>query len=231
MPPSEFASPGAFDEALAWFRERLPMTDPAFREVQGRARRLAFWVAGASNLDTVNSVWEAIEKSLATGTTLEDFKRDVGEKLAKEWGKPDSARLEVIFRNNLQTAYSAGRYAQETEPAVRKRRPYRQFVALLDSRTSPICRPLGSSGPNGRGVIRRVDDPWWLSHYPPLHHQCRSLTRLLRESQAEELGVTEELPKVTLEEGWGSVPTRSEWEPDLSKYPPALRKALPKTPP
>jgi SPP1 gp7 family putative phage head morphogenesis protein len=225
MPPPDYASPEAFEEALSWFRERVPMTDPAFREVQGRARRLAFWVAGASNLDTVNDVWDAIERSLAKGSTLEDFKREVGDKLAAEWGKPDSARLEVIFRNNLQTAYSAGRYRLETAPAVRKRRPYREFVPLLDSRTTVVCRNL-------KGVIRRTDDPWWLSHYPPLHHQCRSITRLLREEQLEGRGgVTEELPRVEVPEGWGSVPSRKEWEPDLAKYPPALRKALPKTPP
>jgi SPP1 gp7 family putative phage head morphogenesis protein len=201
------------------------MADPAFRAVKGRARRLAFWVAGAGNLDTVHAVWEAIERSLAQGTTLADFKKEVGERLTKEWGQPNSPRLEVIFRNNLQSSYSAGRYRQESEPAVRKRRPYRQFVSLLDTRTTATCRALNR-------VIRPVDDTFWLSHYPPLHHQCRSITRLLRESQVgDKGGVTSELPDVTVQEGWGSVPTRKEWEPDLSKYPPALRRALPKKPP
>lgn len=229
MPPSNLAEPGAFDEALEWFRDRLPMTDEAYQEASGRARRRAFWVAGAADLDTVHDVWDALDRAIAQGTTLEDFKKDVGDKLAKEWGRQDASRLETIFRTNLQTAYSTGRWHQENEPAVAKRRPYRQFVATLDTRTSDICRRLGSAGPDGRGIVLRADDPFWLSHYPPLHHQCRSITRLLRQSQAEELGIAEEGPELEPADGFGVPDT--EWEPDLSAYPHELARALPKKPP
>lgn len=71
----------------------------------------------------------------------------------------------TIFRTNVQSAYNAGAYQQRNDPAVRKRRPFWQFRAIQDARTSDLCRPLD-------GIVRPADDPWWKTHTPPLHHQC-----------------------------------------------------------
>lgn len=51
--------------------------------------------------------------------------------------------------------------------------PFLQFDAVLDTQTSPICRPLD-------GVIKSVEDPFWDVYYPPNHYRCRSGARQLR---------------------------------------------------
>ncbi len=50
--------------------------------------------------------------------------------------------------------------------------PYLQFDAILDSRTSPICKPLD-------GVIKPIDDSFWNTYYPPNHFRCRSSVKQL----------------------------------------------------
>lgn len=51
--------------------------------------------------------------------------------------------------------------------------PLLQFDAVMDSRTSPICRPLDL-------VIKPADDPFWNTYYPPNHYRCRSSVKQLR---------------------------------------------------
>jgi SPP1 gp7 family putative phage head morphogenesis protein len=43
---------------------------------------------------------------------------------------------------------------------------YLEYVAVLDSKTSEICRPLD-------GIIRHKNDPFWQTHSPLNHYRCR----------------------------------------------------------
>jgi hypothetical protein len=91
-------------------------------------------------------------------------------------------------------------------------RPFWEFSATMDSRTSEICRPLD-------GTILKADDPFWKSHNPPLHHACRSTVISLTRKQAEARGVAAAAPSSAPADGFGGAPGVDEWRPDLSKYP------------
>lgn len=205
-------------EATAWFRARVPMTPDEYRALAGRARRKAFTVAGVADLDLLNDAYKAIDKALADGTTLETFVKDVGEKLEAKWGGPDSSRLRVVFQTNVQSAYSAGRWRQLTDPDVLAERPVWQFDAVLDGRVSQLCKSLD-------GVTLPADDVFWQTHQPPLHHFCRSGIISLTEAQAAERGLTETPPKTPAASGFGLAPDAGEWKPELSKYPLELQSA------
>lgn len=45
-----------------------------------------------------------------------------------------------------------------------------EFQAVLDDRTSPVCRACA-------GTRLRASDSWWDTHTPPLHPHCRSTVR------------------------------------------------------
>ena len=45
-----------------------------------------------------------------------------------------------------------------------------EFDAVMDRRTSDICRPLN-------GTVLPVSDPFWSMYYPPNHFGCRSIVR------------------------------------------------------
>lgn len=140
----------------------------------------------------------------------QDFVKAVGEKLERAWGKKGATRLETIFRTNVQSAYGAGRYAQLTDPDVLRTRPYWLYDAVLDSRTSSLCRGLN-------GTIRPADDPFWDTHVPPLHFSCRSGLRSLTRQQAEARGVTETPPTAPPAAGFGSRPDPEAWGRDWAK--------------
>jgi SPP1 gp7 family putative phage head morphogenesis protein len=207
--------PGQYSEAVEWFRQRVPMLEGEFASLDAAAKRKAFTVAGVAQLDMVHQVWQALDKALADGTTFEEFKATVGQRLAVAWGKPNPARLETIFRTNMQLAYGAGRYRQLTDPDVLETRPYWMYDAVLDSRTSSLCKRLDKT-------VLRHDDPFWKSHIPPLHHRCRSGLRSLTAEQAQARGVTESPPDEQASEGFGLAPDVGEWQPNLHQYPAQL---------
>lgn len=205
------------------------MTRRDWDKLSESARRKAFMISHTGNMDVINQVWKAIDKAQAKGTSLSDFRKALVPTLKQAWGgdvnNPGAVanpawRIETIYRTNLQMAYSAGRWAQQTAPAVLKVRPFWMLDVILDNRTSGVCNPLA-------GTVLPASDEFWLTHCPPLHFNCRSAIRSLRESQAKEKeGFGKPAPSFNPQKGFGLSPDASEWKPDLSKYPPELRGQL-----
>lgn len=221
MPP---ADTGRFDEAIAWFRRNLPdfgdeALDSVVKKVRVRSAGLSKW----AQLDLVTEVWRGIDSAIANGDTFQDFRDSVRKKMLSRWGitvDGHAERLDVIFRTNVQKAYVSGRYIQASDPTVRKARPYWKFSAIMDKATTPICHQCNET-------ILLADDPWWKTHLPPLHHQCRSTFITLRASQAKKMGIDKEGPDMEPKDGFGSFKDNNahdEPKPDLGTYPQELVK-------
>lgn len=208
-----------FREAIEAFRRRVPMTRQAWDALVGAARERAFMVSNVAQVDVIQQVFTAIDDAVKNGDTLEDFKQKVGPSLEAAWsGTVDSpaARMETIFRTNVQTAYAAGHAEQRDNPVIKRRRPFNQYRAINDARTSSICRPLN-------GVVRPADDPWWASNSPPRHFNCRCRIVPLTEAQAKAAGVTESTEALpAAQEGFGAKPTLANWQPEKAGYSPEL---------
>ncbi|MBA2724276.1 MAG: minor capsid protein [Methylibium sp.] len=222
-----------FDSAVAWFTQRVPITDTEFLARAEQARRQAFWMAGVTQAEVINQVHRSLAKNIADGVPFEEWKKAIGPTLSKAWIEAPhegrAARTETVHRNWIQASYNRARWEQMREPAVRKHRPYLMFDGIADQRQSPICKAC-------HGTVLPADDPWWEAHRPPLHHRCRSGLRSLTTSRALQKGINATPPKVDAQEGFG---TTDEWKgPDRSKLPkggvkpPAKPKAgkVPKAP-
>jgi SPP1 gp7 family putative phage head morphogenesis protein len=220
-PDRPAADPRALDEAVQWFRDRLIMDDEEFQVLEDVTHDQAFTLAGVAQLDLVTEVWEALDRAVAHGETLRDFQARVSDRLAAAWGMERPWRVETIYRNNVQRAYSAGRWQQMNEPAIKAARPFRRFSAILDLRTTTLCRGLD-------GTVRPADDPWWDTHCPPLHHQCRSAVVTLSKSEAGDAPLPPP-PDIPPAEGFGSAPALEGWEPDLGEYPAELAQRFRRT--
>lgn len=215
------ADPVRNESAIEWFRKKVPLTREQWDQLVDDAKRRAFTVSGVARLDVIADTLAALDRAVAEGTTLQEFKEEVAAKLTEEWQgtvKDPAFRLETIFRTNVQSAYSAGRYEQMTDPEVVKFRPYFMFDAIIDDRTTDECKAL-------HGVVLPQDDPFWEGRVPPLHFNCRSGLRSLRKSQAERRGVTKSPPDVKAAKGFGAKPAKQEWSPDIESYPPELQTA------
>lgn len=206
--------PQAPQDAIAWFRARVPLTKDQWLELEERARRRAFTVAGVAQLDVVADVWQAMDQAIDQGLPFKDFKAAVRDKLERAWGGTvgnPGYRIETIFRVQVQEAYNAGRWRQMTEPAVLRARPFWLYDAVLDRRTTAICRERD-------GKIYRADDPWWQTNYPPLHFRCRSGVRTLSAAEAEEFGgESRSKPRAEPHPGFGVTPLGEEWSPWVKK--------------
>lgn len=214
--------PADFEEAIRAFRRRVPMPDHVWDALSDNEKAFGFKVAGAAQADLATQAWEAMDKAISQGTTLDEFKRDVGAQLEAAWGKQDPWRLETIFRTQAMAAYGAGRHEILSHPEVRKARPYLRFDAVNDSRTSDVCEALD-------GVIRPADDPFWLTRTPPLHFCCRSVLVPLSEEEAADEGVTGNAPDIEADEGFGRPPPAgggADWEPDPKDYPAPIGEVL-----
>lgn len=215
--------PADFEEAIRAFRERVPMPDWQWDALSEAEKEYAFKISGVAQADLVTEAWEAIDRAIVDGSTLEAFKLEVGEKLEAAWGRADPARLETIFRTNTQSAYTAGQHEILSHPDVKKARPYWRYDASGDTRMCDNCEPLD-------GVVLPADDPFWLTHIPPLHFECRCPHPApLTDEEAADEGIAEETPDHEPDEGFGRQPSGDgggDWEPDTANYPEPIAEIL-----
>jgi SPP1 gp7 family putative phage head morphogenesis protein len=196
--------PLRFEEAVAWFRQKVILSEAEFRQLTEEARRRAFTVAGMAQTEVLAALWESLAQALEHGTPYEEWRRSVLPRLEAAWLGESSHRLKIIFQTNILSAYAAGRYHQLSDPDVLRGRPFWMFDAVLDSRTSEGCRGLN-------GLVLPATHPFWDRNYPPRHYGCRSGVRSLTRADAERRGVADAAPPAVADPGFGSRPRPEEW--------------------
>lgn len=209
------ASLGRFKQAVAWFRERVPLTQAEADDLKRRTGERAFTVAHVSQLKLVSGIYADIDKALAEGMSFEAFRERQLRALKNEWegtvANP-SARLETIFRTNMQSAYSAGRVREMREPDTLAVRPFWLFSAVADMRTTEVCKACDKT-------VLPADAGWWRTHTPPLHFNCRSAIRAITAEDARRRGGVSSPPQLAAEAGFGAIELP---EPDVSEVAPEL---------
>lgn len=111
-----------------------------------------------------------LRRAVVDGATLDDFRKDFwrtvetrgwhgwtgeGTRTGEAW------RTRVIYTTNTRKSFSAGRYAQLTDPAVAAVLPYWKWV---HSGTAHDPRPEHLAW---HGLTLHHTDPFWQSHFPP----------------------------------------------------------------
>lgn len=215
------ADPDRFDAAVEAFRKRVPMSREEWDLLTMQQRERAFMVSRVSEARVIQSTFDAIDRAVAEGSTLEDFKDAVAADLIEAWGGEIPGRLETIFRTNLMTAYGEGRHAIMSSPTVKQARPYWRFDDAETDRECDLCSECG-------GTILPVDDPWWKTHQVPLHHNCECKITALSREEAEEEGIDGKGPRIDADEGFGDEPSQegTNWDFDLSGLDPELRSVV-----
>jgi hypothetical protein len=190
-----------FDEAVGWFKNRLPITTSDLAKYGAKARDKAFWITGVAQLDIVAEVHASILDALKKGTPFEEWQKSVSSKLAKAWGEEKAWRVETIYRNATQQAYITGRLEQLRDPVVLKLRPFWVYIAIDDGRCpTGVC-------PKCNGTTLPPDHHWWLTHTPQNHHSCRCRIDAVSKATAKERGgETAEPTDVMASEGFGTPP-------------------------
>jgi SPP1 gp7 family putative phage head morphogenesis protein len=176
--------PGAvpFDEAIAFFRAKLNLPTRTWTDLWQDQHAAAFSVAGAMKADLIQDLRNAVDRALADGTTLEDFRRDFAAIVKRSgWSYRGSFewRTRTILETNLRMAYAAGKWQQAQ--ATAEDFPYLRYVAVLDDRTRPDHR-------RWHGTILPVGHAWWRTHYPPNGWGCRCTVQQVNERDLKRRG-------------------------------------------
>lgn len=221
-----------FEEAVDYFKEKVPVTPGQFKRLSEKYKSLAFTVSGYTSAQILNKFYEEILIALEDGSTLYEFRTNINKFLKAEGYEGITPfQADNIFRTNIQTAYNAGHYERMTDPDILALRPYWQYRAVGDEHTRPSHLALD-------GKVFPADDPFWDTWYPPNGFRCRCTVSSLSERQVKSRGLTVEhgipqmgrLPdgrnvSIMPDPSFSTNPAKVRFEPDLKGYPKSLVKA------
>lgn len=175
----EFAEPTAeeienmpYAEAVEYLRKRDVLNKVDYDRLSAQLKFRAFTASRISDGALLKRINGELIKNIEAGNGLKDFlgmtKTDVLSKVGL--GNAGGWYWETVYRTNVQTAYNAGRmmgYEQDKPLAL-------ELVVIDDARTTDYCRQYA-----GKGFVLPYDDPFWKSHIPPFHFNCRTTIRAI----------------------------------------------------
>lgn len=219
-----FALGRPFEEQVAFFRGKLGNLVPTAKwdDIKKSAHDSAFMVAGAAKADLLADLAAAVDKAIADGETLQQFRKRFGEIVRRHgwsgWTGDDRKnpadpkdtggagyawRTRVIYRTNMATSYAAGRLAQ------------------LKSFPVWVYRHGGSLDPRPQhlswnGLTLPADHPFWKTHYPPSAFNCSCyVTGALSRDMARHVGGNPDFD--TPPAGWDAIDPQTGEPPGIGK--------------
>ncbi|MBC6416246.1 MAG: hypothetical protein GDA47_00245 [Rhodospirillales bacterium] len=188
-------------EAVEFFRAKgyaPPENRFSYRDWWGTSHARGFVVAKAMQDDLMADIRGAVDRAIAEGKTLRQFREELEPKLkaAGWWGRKtltdpltgetrtvqlgSRRRLAVIFDTNLRTSYAAGRW-------MRIQRTKDLLPFLLYSQLQRVNK-RDAHAPFHR-ILLPADHPFWATHYPPNGYFCACTVRQLSEAAVKRRGL------------------------------------------
>lgn len=192
-----------FEEAIKSFLDKMPVLYDTIEEVTEDVRANFVWLKKSNDLEITTRLFDSMKKSLENGTTFKQWVKDCEEAINKAGLGKQGYYLENVYRTNMMTQYSIGNFKQQME--VVEDYPYWEYSAIEDNRTSNICRQLD-------GVVKKYDDLFWSTYYPPNHFHCRStvISRNKEELKKYNLKISKDIFEVDIK-GFKGNPAESYW--------------------
>ncbi|ARU67347.1 phage head morphogenesis protein [Histophilus somni] len=195
-------------QAIAYLHQKKQLVTKVVKQEQvDSALARATTISKLTSLEMTRDIYESMEKARREGKSFHQWKKTLtaeferkgwvfghdkgisrgidGKLLAdpktgEYFGTP--RRLKIIYRTNMQQAYSAARYQRYMENVDNA--PYWQYSAVSDQRSRPAHQALN-------GKIYRYDDPFWATFFPPNGFNCRCTVIALGELDLKRKGIDE----------------------------------------
>ena len=167
-----------------WRNKGVRIVDAAFRKLSAQTKDQAFYVSRLTEIRSVISVRNAIDKALDGGLSFAQTKdtligllsqektksaANVGaaRRLQRDIGRIFSGGLlKTVFRTNIMSAYGAGHRQALDEAIADGRERVVMYDAIDDERTRPHHAALDN-------LVRPASDPIWKRIWPPNGFNCR----------------------------------------------------------
>lgn len=149
------------------------LPDTFYNVLPEEYRRLAFTVGSLNKVDLVKKVMDDMTKGMEKFQSFDAWKATVDPTFYSQFGE---GQLQTVYRTNMSTAYTNGIIEQAEATGISTKYA---FQAILDDRTRENHAACD-------GIVLPVNDPFWLSHTPPLGYNCRcTLIPLNEENEVE----------------------------------------------
>jgi len=139
------------EKAAEKLADRNIMTRSDWDAATRSAEERAFFITGDITRDTIAKVRDELVNDLSDGTSLLTFRERVSDVLNRSAIGP--ARVENIYRTNVQAAFRDGRETLASHPVVAGIFPYQQYLAQHDAEPGTSTRNSRSWVSTGRRSI------------------------------------------------------------------------------
>ena len=154
-----------FDEAVNSILKRVPALYNDLEPITEEIRSRFTWIKKSTELETTKSLIKNLNKSLENGKSYKEWIKNSEDVLKTTGFGENGWYLNLVWRNNLHSAYNAGAFHRQEENKDNK--PYGLYDSIEDGRETEICKSLD-------GRVYRLDHEFWNTFMPPNHHNCRS---------------------------------------------------------
>lgn len=163
--------------SVARIKNRVAVTRYYYETLPKDLRALSFYVSGLEKLRQIQMIQRSLENAIAGGDSFASWRDNLDLKGLENLS---NARLEVVYRNNVNTVYNSSSRLNAFESDVT---PYLMYSAIDDERSRPEHLALD-------GTIKRADSIFWDRYTPPIAHNCRCGVVPLSTDDAKEMGVS-----------------------------------------
>lgn len=227
-------------EATEYFASKGLKLTKTWRDLFSDIEKNVFSVAGVTKLDILQDVFDAVLNALKNGVPLTKFKEEIKSILAKRGYLPEEVnildkkilttpwRLNLIYRQNIQTAYMKGRKEQQLKNI--NNRMYAKYVGILDRSTRKTHAELQVWFED---KVVPLSHPIWKIIYPPNGFRCRCRVQTYTDAEVIKNGWTivnnppMDYLSSLVEDGFGVAPNVKA-VPKVGKYAVSLRPVVEK---
>ncbi|MDP0493295.1 MAG: DUF935 family protein, partial [Fusobacterium sp. JB021] len=168
-----------YEKAIQYFLNKKPSLIDDLEEINNKVLEQVFYIKRSTEIETTKKLYSSLLSNLEEGKTFKNWMKDSEEVLNKSGLLNNPYYLEIVYRNNMNSAYNAGAfYNQELN---KENKPYGLYDAVGDNRTSSICKSLDEK-------VYPLDHIFWKNYLPPNHHYCRSRRITLSKEEVEDYG-------------------------------------------
>lgn len=137
-------------------------------------------IAKLSYYDTQKRLTNYVANAITEGQSLRTFMiKTSKDNVYSKVSSISANYMEVIYRNNVGSAYAGGKYEQQQGNSKVEMLKYN---AVDDDLTSEICSQMN-------GVVRPKNDPIWDSYYVMNHDNCRCQITTITKTQVKKKNI------------------------------------------
>jgi len=175
------------------------LPDAFYYSLPEEYRRLAFTVGNLNKVELVSKVMDDMQKGFEKFESFDQWRDSIEDKFYEQFAEN---HLQTIYRTNMSTAYTNGIIEQSESTGVTTKYA---FQAILDDATRENHAACD-------GIVLGINDPFWITHTPPLGYNCRcTLIALNEENEVDSTPKTEiNLNETRADRGFGLRPSSLE---------------------